>query len=144
MSILLEKYCSSWTTETFLVRIKNPKLSGYCFYVNTKILGDFQICISVPFNRKLHFFVQWNVFFRPLTKYSEQLFGVIKAIYEVLRTANRFKQTVCHFFSLMITQRRSCKKQCCNLMLRELKVYYLLHYFDPFQFNFSFQYTQGL
>ena len=94
----------------FLVRIKNPKFSGYYFYVNTKILGDFQICISVPFNRKLHFLCNEMLFVRPLAKYSEQLFGVIKAIEEVLRTANRFKQTVCHFFfSLMITQRRSCK-----------------------------------
>ena len=28
--------------------IKNAKLSGYCFYMNTNIQGDFQICISVP------------------------------------------------------------------------------------------------
>ena len=28
--------------------IKNAKFSGYCFYMHTTILGDFQICISVP------------------------------------------------------------------------------------------------
>ena len=29
-------------------RIKNVKFLGYCFYMNTNILRDFQICISVP------------------------------------------------------------------------------------------------
>ena len=31
----------------------NVKPSGYCFYVNTKISVDFQICISVPFKLSL-------------------------------------------------------------------------------------------
>ena len=30
-------------------RNKNAKFSGYYFYMNTNILGDFQICIGVPF-----------------------------------------------------------------------------------------------
>ena len=30
-----------------ILRIKNVKTSGYCFYMNTNIQGDFQICISV-------------------------------------------------------------------------------------------------
>ena len=30
--------------------IKNAKCSGYCFYMNTSIQGDFQICINVPLN----------------------------------------------------------------------------------------------
>ena len=29
-------------------RVKKTKFSGYCFYMNTKISGDFQICISIP------------------------------------------------------------------------------------------------
>ena len=29
-------------------RIKNAKFLGYCFYMNTNIQVDFQICISVP------------------------------------------------------------------------------------------------
>ena len=29
---------------------KNAKFSGYCFYMDTNIWGDFQICISVPLN----------------------------------------------------------------------------------------------
>ena len=28
--------------------IKNANFSGYCFYMNTNIWVDFQICISVP------------------------------------------------------------------------------------------------
>ena len=31
-----------------IVKVKNTKFSGYYFYTNTDILGDFQICISVP------------------------------------------------------------------------------------------------
>ena len=31
-------------------RIKNTDFSGYHLYLNTNILGDFQICISVPLN----------------------------------------------------------------------------------------------
>ena len=31
-----------------ILRIKNAKSSGYCFYLYTNIWGDFQICISVP------------------------------------------------------------------------------------------------
>ena len=30
-----------------ILRIKNAKFSGYCFYMNTNIWGDFQICVSV-------------------------------------------------------------------------------------------------
>ena len=29
-------------------RIQNKKFSGCCFYMNTNIEEDFQICISVP------------------------------------------------------------------------------------------------
>ena len=31
------------------------KFSGYCFYLNTNIKGDFKICISVPLNILLIF-----------------------------------------------------------------------------------------
>ena len=33
-----------------ILRIKNAKFSGYCFYMKIHILADFQICISVPLN----------------------------------------------------------------------------------------------
>ena len=34
-----------------ILTIKNAKFSGYCFYLNIKILEDFHICISVPLIR---------------------------------------------------------------------------------------------
>ena len=34
-----------------ILRSTNAKLSGNCFYMNTDILGDFQICISVPLKK---------------------------------------------------------------------------------------------
>ena len=44
-------------TGSRILMIKNAKFSGYWFYMNKNILGDFQIYISVPlmsFRRK-HF-----------------------------------------------------------------------------------------
>ena len=44
-----------------IVRIKNAKFSGYCFYMNTSIQGDFQICINVPsIKSKIVFILQEN------------------------------------------------------------------------------------
>ena len=37
-----------------ILRIKNAKFSGYCFYMNTTTKEDFQICISVPLKDILH------------------------------------------------------------------------------------------
>ena len=34
-----------------ILTIKNAKLSGYNFYMNLIIWGDFQICISVPLSK---------------------------------------------------------------------------------------------
>ena len=34
-----------------ILTIKNAKLSGYYFYMNLNIWGDFKICISVPLNK---------------------------------------------------------------------------------------------
>ena len=31
-----------------IVRIKDAKFSGFCFYMNTNLWGDFKICIGVP------------------------------------------------------------------------------------------------
>ena len=38
---------TSQANNSRILRIKNTKLSGYCFYMNTYIKWDFQICISV-------------------------------------------------------------------------------------------------
>ena len=35
-----------------ILSIKNAKSSVYCFYINTNIYGDVQICISVPLRLK--------------------------------------------------------------------------------------------
>ena len=35
-----------------IFRIRNTKLAGFCFYMNTNIELDFQICIGVPLRRK--------------------------------------------------------------------------------------------
>ena len=34
------------------LKIENVKFSGYCFYMNTNIQKDFQICISLPLMKK--------------------------------------------------------------------------------------------
>ena len=34
--------------------IQNAKISGYCFYINTNIQGDIQICISVPLTEQFN------------------------------------------------------------------------------------------
>ena len=39
---------NSQADNSRILRIKNTKLSGYCFYMNTYIKWDFQICISQP------------------------------------------------------------------------------------------------
>ena len=47
------------------------KSSPYYFYVMTKISADFQICISVPLNMKLWFFVNNKaLFMQTLQKYT--------------------------------------------------------------------------
>ena len=39
---------TSRVNNSRILRIKNAKFSEYCFYMNTNIQGDFQICISLP------------------------------------------------------------------------------------------------
>ena len=36
-----------------ILKIKNAKISGHCFNMNTNINGGFQICICVPLILKL-------------------------------------------------------------------------------------------
>ena len=60
-----------------ILRIKNVKFSGYCFYMNTNILKDFQICISVPL-RKVDFLnvtykFAWNVLCTKLLEFRSML-----------------------------------------------------------------------
>ena len=39
-----------WVNNSRILRIKNPKLSGYSFHMNPNIQWNFQICIIVPLN----------------------------------------------------------------------------------------------
>ena len=43
---------NSRVNNSRILRIKNAKFSGKYYYMNTKIQGDFQICISVPLRKK--------------------------------------------------------------------------------------------
>ena len=42
---------TSRAVNTRILRIRNMEFSGYCFYMNTIIQRDFQICISILFRR---------------------------------------------------------------------------------------------
>ena len=39
---------TDFTIYDLRLTIKNAKLSGYYFYMNMNIWGDFEICINVP------------------------------------------------------------------------------------------------
>ena len=36
-----------------ILKVKNARFSGYYFYTNLNIWGDFQICISVSLSKKI-------------------------------------------------------------------------------------------
>ena len=44
----LRKPQISQVNNSRILRIKNAKLIGYCFYMNPNMQGNFQICISEP------------------------------------------------------------------------------------------------
>ena len=49
ISPLFKKFTgTSGANNSRIRRIKNVKISGYCFYMNTNIQRDIQIYISVP------------------------------------------------------------------------------------------------
>ena len=48
LAYFLRNLQTSRANNSRILTIKNAKFSGYCFYINTNLLGDFQICISVP------------------------------------------------------------------------------------------------
>ena len=45
--LLFKNVQISWANNWRILGIKNTKFSGYCFYMNKNMYGDFQICISV-------------------------------------------------------------------------------------------------
>ena len=52
--ICAREICEKFNSR--ILRIRNAKFSGCCFYMNTYVLGDFQICIIVPLMISLHCF----------------------------------------------------------------------------------------
>ena len=48
ISLLFNKFTNFTANNSIILRIRNAKISGYCFYMNTNIKRDFQICFSVP------------------------------------------------------------------------------------------------
>ena len=48
LTYFLRNLQSSRANNSRIIRIKNAQFAGYCFYMNTNILRDFQIYISVP------------------------------------------------------------------------------------------------
>ena len=48
ISLLFNKFTNFTANSSIILRIRNAKFSGYCFYMNTNIKRDFQICFSVP------------------------------------------------------------------------------------------------
>ena len=52
ISLLFKKFANFTDKNSRILRIKNAESSGYCFYMNMNVWGDFLICISVPLTSK--------------------------------------------------------------------------------------------
>ena len=63
ISLLYENLQNSREDNSRILRIKNVKFSGDCFYMNTNIYGDFQIFIRVPLKckKKSHWLLKSSV-----------------------------------------------------------------------------------
>ena len=48
IGLLLRNLQTSRANHLTILRIKNAKFARYCFYMNTKMKEDFQICITIP------------------------------------------------------------------------------------------------
>ena len=75
ISRLFKKFTNFTANNSRIRRIKNAKLSEYCFYMNTDIYGDFQICISVPLTQFfLQIYLQYNIIFSLCIIFTSFLF----------------------------------------------------------------------
>ena len=74
-----------------MIRVNNAKSSGYYFYMNTYILGDYQICVGVPLTVALI-----------ISKGSQENFLLLTSYlpYHVLRMEEPFKK----LFDIKITK----------------------------------------
>ena len=64
---LLRNLQTSRANNSRIHKISTPKFPGYCFYINTNIYEDFQICISVPLIKFLILMEATIVLKKPLT-----------------------------------------------------------------------------
>ena len=63
---MLRDLQTSRANKLRIPRIKNAKFLGYCFYMNTNIQRDFQICISIPLKD-----MEKNIWERPNQVFKE-------------------------------------------------------------------------
>ena len=52
LTYFLRNLQTSRANNLRILKVKNVKFSVYCFYLITNIYGGFQICISVPLNKR--------------------------------------------------------------------------------------------
>ena len=71
------KISQIWANNSKIIRIKKANFPRYCFFMNTNILEDFQICISVPF--------RWCSLFT-IKKYRIRMFFDYEAFLSILKT----------------------------------------------------------
>ena len=64
MAYFLRNLLTSRINNSRILRIRNAKYAGYCFYVNRNIYGDFQICICASLNLRAHAPI-WLIFQAP-------------------------------------------------------------------------------
>ena len=57
-TVRLRSLQTSRANNSRIHRVKNVEFLGYCFYMNTNIESDFQICIRVPLKNLESFFFE--------------------------------------------------------------------------------------
>ena len=61
-SLLLRKRKILWEKNLIILRVRNSKFQGHCFYLNPNILWIFQICISVGLRLIFSFLIMLHFF----------------------------------------------------------------------------------
>ena len=74
--------------------MKNVKFPGYCFYMNTDILGDFQICIIVPLiiTKLTECSTLVNFYFAHLVQFKKLMTGFGNKQQTTMKTTRKQKQ----------------------------------------------------
>ena len=103
-------YKNTKLNNSRILRIKNAKFSGCCFYMNTNIYWDFQICISVPLSSNglvpnCFCFSRWPMFTNKATIFLDN--GACRRITACRQRTSGLR---CNDFSAMV----SLELLCCN------------------------------